>query len=259
MNEKIEDGWFIPSHLSYESYQKLVGALYQKKADVEKVSTVEFAKAAGVIPKNAYGVVRFLLSLNIITGDKSSGYNLTPDGLIYAKAVYGSDNESIKKIFPQIIEKTHINSLVDYIAVNKNSLTLDGLHNFIKQEGRFPEGNGPTGMSAPYATGSKTLLQIFKSAELLSAELELETKPSGGRKLGDKTKITSRRKHRDDSPRKTHDKESWFNYQTENFTMSMNKNIDEDSFEFIESQINSTLQFWKKKIGSDENSDLESE
>ena len=55
--------------------------------------------------------------------------------------------------------------------MKKDSITLDEIYLFIKGEGRYAEGGGTTGMTPPYATGAKTLLNIFDEAGILPESL----------------------------------------------------------------------------------------
>jgi len=260
--EKKEDGWQIPSNISFESFKKVVGAFYQKDAESKEVTTQIIANAVGMSTKSISGSIRFLLAIKILEGDFTKGYKLTTKGTEYAKAVYTEDKDRVKNSCSEIINNCYLKTLVDYISVNKADLSVDGLYKFIRAEGKFPEGTGPAGMIGPYATGARTLLQIFNTAKIfpesfdLSSITEIHSGNKSVREVNKKSKSDTKRKSTTSTKKKTNSdahSDEMVNVNFDDFSISMRKGIDQATFNFIKTQVKSTLEFWETKFVQTEN------
>ena len=242
--------WKIPKNIGYESYIKAIGAFFQKKADTTPLKTKDIAVTIGSEPKSISEGIGFLVSINVLEGNKTEGYKLTEKGSKYAEAVYNEDGDAIKKSWNDIVENTFLKSLSDYIEINKKDLTLEGLFKHIRTKGRFPVGNGPTGMTNPCATGARTLLQIFKNTGMLPNDFDLGSTRERATTKKSKQKANKVLTKQKTTPKKTkpENDEDWVSYSVDDFKMSMHKGIDLDTFTFIQNEVVSNLNFWKTKF-----------
>jgi len=260
--EKKDDGWPIPSNIGFEPFKKVVGAFYQKDAESKEVTSKTIANAVGMTIKSIWGPIRFLLAIKILEEDKTKGYKLTTKGAEYAKAVYKEDKDGVKNSCSEIINNSYLKTLVDYISVNKADLSVEGLYKFIRAEGKFPAGPGSAGMTAPYATGARTLLHIFNTAKIfpegfdLSSITEIHSGNKDVRKKNKKSKSDTKKKSATGTKKKTNSdvhSDEMVNVNFDDFSISMRKGIDQATFNFIKTQIKSTLEFWETKFVQTEN------
>lgn len=169
--QEKKEKWSMPFNIGYESFQLILKTLFQQKADVEPVPLSRIGSLAGLNPKTISSNMTFLKAINIINDETKDGYQLTPWGVEYARALYTNDKNAIKEKSLELIQNSHLKRLADKIDLKKDSITLDEIYLFIKGEGRYAEGGGTTGMTPPYATGAKALLNIFDEAGILPESL----------------------------------------------------------------------------------------
>ena len=192
--QEKEKKWSMPFNIGYESFQLIIKTLFQQKADVEPVPLSRIGSIAGLNPKTISSNMTFLKAINIINDETKDGYQLTPWGVEYARALYTNDKNTIKEKSLELIQNSHLKSLADKIDLKKDSITLDEIYLFIKGQGRYAEGGGTTGMTPPYATGAKALLNIFDEAGILPESLVEMSSESSSLKQTPKKKSTSKPK-----------------------------------------------------------------
>ena len=192
--EEKEKKWSMPFNIGYEAFQLILKAMYQQKADENPVSVSKIGSIAGLNPKTISSNMTFLKAINVIKEDTKNGFQLSKLGVDYAKAIYMKDKNAIKEKSAEIISKSHLKILSDKIELKANTITLEEIYSFIKGEGRYAEGSGITGMTPPYATGSKTLMHIFDDAGNLPDSIDLENLPEITHKQKTRKKISVKQK-----------------------------------------------------------------
>lgn len=167
--------WRIPFNISYESYLLILKALFQQKADSQQVSLEDLIRVTGLNRSTLVGNAAFLKSVGVLETDSKDGYKLTSSvGKKYAKAVYTNNSALVSEASKEIIEGSHLKGLLDFIKLKERK--IDEIYGYIKGEGRFADGPGISGMTNPYAAGAKTLLRIFRDAELLPEGIDVDVK-----------------------------------------------------------------------------------
>ena len=189
--EEKNDKWIVPANISYDNYILILRTLYQLNADSKPVVLDDLAKQTQLQKPTVSADMSFLKSIDVIESDTKNGYKLTSFGKDYCKAIYTGDKELIEKSSSEIIEKSHLKSLLDNIKI-KPDVTLESLYGFIKGQGRFSDGLGISGMSTPYATAGKTILKIFKDANKLPENINLDTKKIPSSNTGVKSTMHSK-------------------------------------------------------------------
>jgi len=194
-----EAKWRIPFNISYDSFMLIIKALFQQKADSQPVVLEELIRVTGLNRSTLVGNTAFLKSVGVLEAVSKDGYRLTASlGKKYAKGVYTNDQDLIKEASQQIIEGSHLKGLLDFMKLKERK--IEDIYGYIKGEGRFADGSGISGMTGPYAAGARTLLRIFKDAELLPEGMEIDVKrestgtPSKRRPL-ERTKSKSKQEH----------------------------------------------------------------
>ena len=171
------EAWKMPFNINYDTYKKLIAGLYRSKADSKHVDSAYLSKILGVHKKTLKSNLSFLRSVNVLEGDSQNGYKLTiPMGQKYAKAISSDDRAGIKESSYELITgNQNLKQMNEFISLNNPSLTQ--IFNYIKTEGRYSPGSGNNPMNAPFMTGSRTLLHIFKDADLIQYDLQIDPKP----------------------------------------------------------------------------------
>ncbi len=183
-----DDKWRMPFNIGYDKFVLINKALYQQQVDSKPVSLEKLLSLTSLNKSTLVSNISFLKSIGIVEEFESHEYKLTtPLGSTYAKAHFGEDKKLIESTTIKLIENSHLNLLSDKLKLNKN-MELKDLYSYIKTLGRFSSGSEMSGMSAPYATGAKTLLHIFKDAGLISESIELNV---SGQHLVSQTKSTN--------------------------------------------------------------------
>jgi len=237
-----------PQNVGYDSYKKIINSLHVLRADTKKVNISSLSSAAGFLPKSILSAMLFLNSLGVVEGNKD-GYRVTESGQVYVKAIVQNDTNSLKQESQKIIDKTFLQKLKNYITVNKEDLSLEKIYRFAASEARYGEGKGPFNLHQPHFTGIRTLLQIFKNAEYLPPDFSLDAqhgpKPSTKKSEWSKKKKSGGGKT-NTNPTFNSDN-SRYMIQTDHFVLTYDKEMDDDTFEHMKSQIESELQFRTKK------------
>ena len=169
-----EEKWRIPFNIGYDKFTLINKALYQQQADSKPVSVKKLISLTS-LNRASLGVnISFLKSVGIVEESELRKYKLTtPLGRDYGKAHFSEDKKLLKSTSLQLIEDSHLSSLSDKLKLNKN-MELKDFYSSIKTLGRLSPGGGISGMSAPYATGARTLLFIFKDAGLIPESIEID-------------------------------------------------------------------------------------
>jgi len=169
-----ETRWRIPFNTSYDNFMTIVKALYKLHADTKRVSLDDLESITRMNRHTLSLNLTFLRSVGITESD-GDGLKLTELGSRYAKARVGNDVHAIREISKEFIGKSHLRSLQHYIELQKE-LKPRQLYDYIKAEGRFSDGTGPTGLSVPWAGGARILLRIFKDAGILPEDFEIDAR-----------------------------------------------------------------------------------
>ncbi|MBT4327775.1 MAG: hypothetical protein HOD60_12875 [Candidatus Nitrosopelagicus sp.] len=180
--EEISQKWSMPFNIGYDAFQLILKTLFQQKADQTPVPLSRIGSIAGLNPKTISSNMTFFKAIKVVKDDSKGGYMLTPRGVQYSKALYTNDKKTIKEKSIEIIKNSHLKTLYDKIDLKKDSITISELYTFIQGEGRYALGGGITGMSPPYATGSKTLLHIFEDAGFLPESFDIDTSNNQNKK-----------------------------------------------------------------------------
>ena len=195
--QEKEKKWSMPFNIGYESFQLILKTLFQQKADEEPVSLSRIGSIAGLNPKTISSNMTFLKAINVIVDETKNGYQLTPWGVEYAKAIYTNDKNATKEKSLELIQNSHLKSLADKIDLKKDSITLEEIYLFIKGQGRYAEGAGTTGMTPPYATGAKALINIFDEAGILPESLlEVSSESSSLKQTPKKSAHRPKQRHK---------------------------------------------------------------
>ena len=168
-----EAPWRIPTNSGYDKFILINKALYQQRADVKPISLEKLALLTSLSKRTLGHSISFLKSVGILEELESHECKLTTFGKDYTKAHFSEDRELLESASVQLIKNSHLQALEDKLKINKN-MDLKELYLSIKTLGRLGSGSGISGMSAPYAAGAKTILHIFKDANLIP-EIELDT------------------------------------------------------------------------------------
>lgn len=253
--KESSDKWTIPYNLGYDNFTKILKALYQKKGDENAILSKEISKITDIGQKTIGGNLSFFTNIGVLDGNGQAGYKLTPRGNEYAKAIYENNLDNIKKCVEEIVENSHLKKLKEYVEFNKKSLSLSGLNNFVKREGQFSSEKNSENMLAPYYTGSKTLYEIFKTAEIIPKEFQISTtrenKPKSKNKIKQQKKQVKVNKQILENDKITAEPTGEFTIlKTSEFSLSLKKNLDESTFEHIKSQINGEIEFRRKQANS---------
>jgi len=251
-----EEKWRTPFNISYPTYKKIICGLFQKKADQEPVGYQDLADTVGVKKETISSNLSFLKAIGATGGDGRNGFSLTEKGAKYAKAVFeDSDPNIIKQTSEELIENSHLKDLSDFIKINENDLTEEKLYKFIKGKGRYPDGPGTTGMSAPNAAGSTTLLNIFYNAGLLPESIMdsiLQKKKYVGKtkeKRIPKKNFISEAQHEEPPTLDS----SFQKLETANLRLYLKNDMDKEAFEHTRNLINIQLDFAEKMINQKSN------
>ena len=164
--------WRIPTNIGYDKFILINKALYQQRADVKPISLEKLASLTSLSKKTLVYSVSFLKSVGILEELESHECKLATFGKDYTKAHFSEDRTLLESTSVQLIKNSHLQALEDRLKINKN-MDLKELYLSIKTLGRLGSGSGISGMSAPYAAGAKTILHIFKDANLIP-EIELD-------------------------------------------------------------------------------------
>lgn len=188
MTEEAGEKW-VPFNTGYRGYKKILQTLYRLKADSKKISAADVGSTSGLGNKSSSYTLLFLRSLKVLEGDAKNGYQFTPEGLEYTKAILENNNEEIKKTCLKLIDSSHLKKFRTYLEINQKEITEEKFFNKVKTEARMPEGQRKFGLDQPYITGIKTLLQIFQTAGLIPDNILLKpAKEFGGEKKSKKQK-----------------------------------------------------------------------
>lgn len=244
-----------PQNVGYDSFKKIVNSLHVLRADTKKVMLSSISSTAGFQPKTISSAMQFLDSIRIIEGDKNLGYSVTIEGQKFVKSIVQKDVPALKGETRRIIDSSFLQKLKNYITVNKEELSLEKLYRYVASEARYGEGNGPFKLHQPHFTGIRTLLQIFKDAEYLEANFSLDA-PHGPKQGSSKKPQQDNKKQKGQQNEKIRKEvkgtsqvtnESRHTLQSDNFILSYNKEMDDDTFEHMKNQIESELSFRAKK------------
>jgi len=179
-----DDKWRIPFNIGYDKFVIINKALYQQQADSKPTTLEKMISLTSLNKTTLISNFSFLKSVGILEDAGTHEYKLsTPLGRDYAKAHFGNDKTLLQSTSLQLIENSHLNSLSDKLKINKN-MELQDLYSSIKTLGRFSSGTGVSGMSGPYASGSRTLLYIFRDAGLIPESVEIDV---SGQRVGTQT------------------------------------------------------------------------
>lgn len=168
-----EEKWRTPFNIGYDKFTTICKALYQQQADTKPVSLEKLTALTSLNKTSLATNLLFLKSVGIIEELESHEYTLTTLGKNYTKAHFSEDKKLLESTSLELIQNSHLNSLSDKLKIIKN-MELKDLYSSIKTLGRFSSGSGISGMSAPYATGARTLLYIFKDAGLIPESVDID-------------------------------------------------------------------------------------
>ena len=178
-NHDDDQRWRIPIGLSYNALKIILTSIYQKHGDQKIIPLDDIVKTSGLTRKIVAANLKFFQSIDLVTGDSKSGFQFTPLGTQFAKALIQKNDEEIKNTIKTIVSKTHIKDIVDHISVRGENISLSQLYGFIKAESRVPDGNMPGNMLPTYFTGTRALLTMLDTAELLPQNVSEELLKGG--------------------------------------------------------------------------------
>lgn len=256
-NEEISSKWSMPYNLGYDKLKKILRALYQKKANENMVSSKDISKIVDLNQGTIGSNLIFLTHIGVLEGSGQVGYKLTSNGNEYVKAISENNSENIKKYLGPIIENSHLKKLKEYVEFNIKSLTINGLNNCVQREGQFPLQKDSENMQAPYSTGAKALYEIFKTAGIIPNDFQIITTTQTNKpKTQHKQKKKGHKESRSvTSAEDTIESSSEYTVlKTSEFSLSIRKDLDNETFDHIKSQINSEIEFRRKQTKSGTNS-----
>ncbi len=182
-----EERWKIPANIGYDKFISINKALYQQRADAKSISLAKLASLTSLSQRTLLYSISFLKSVHIIEELDPHTYKLTTHGSDYTKAHFSGDRKLLESTSAQLIQNSHLKILADQLQINKN-MTLEGLYSSIRTSARLAPGRGITGMSSPHASGARTILHIFKDANLIPGiELDVSGHPATAQKNPKKT------------------------------------------------------------------------
>ncbi|MCH7560599.1 MAG: hypothetical protein IIC67_04380 [Thaumarchaeota archaeon] len=172
-----DEKWRIPFNTNYEGFSVIVKALFQQNADKKPVSLDQLVTVTQM-NKNTLGTnMLFLKSVKVIVIESKGTYKLTPFGAEFCKSYFADDLQLKKTKSKEMIDNSHLKSLLDFIQLKKE-FEIKDLYGYIRAEGRFAEAGGITGITAPWSGGARILLRIFKDAGIISENFEIDPKVS---------------------------------------------------------------------------------
>jgi len=168
-----DNKWRIPFNIGYDKFVLIHKALYQQQADSKPIALEKLMSLTSLNKSTLIGNISFLKSVGVLEEVEPHEYKLTMLGNDYSKAHFSNDGELLRSKSLDLIDNSHLKELSDKLKINPN-IGLKELYLSIKTLGRLSSGTGISGMSGPYAAGAKTLLHVFKDADLIPKSIELD-------------------------------------------------------------------------------------
>jgi hypothetical protein len=171
--------WSIPHGTSIEVLNKILKTYYVAGADAKFVSLQDIIQR-GVDRTPLVNNVSFLVSLGTLEREKpdSKECKLASLGLEYSKAASENNKEQMRKAMKSLLDSSY-KELIDYVGLNKDTLSFEELFNHIKAMARVKEDEKypPWKVNPAHRMGIFALIDMLKVAGLVEDTVNPPEKP----------------------------------------------------------------------------------
>lgn len=161
--------WIIPFGVSFETLNKILKTYYIAGGDTRDVDLQNIIQR-GVDRTPLVNNISFLDNLGALERQKQDPKKckLTSLGLEYSKGASANDKEKTKTALKSMFNSSY-KELVDYVSLNKDSLSFEDLFNHIKAMARIKEDEKypPWKVNPAYRTGIFTMVDMLRAAGLV--------------------------------------------------------------------------------------------
>jgi hypothetical protein len=167
--------WPVPFNVSMDKLDVIVKGFFQGQADSKPMTLQELSRSTGVYRTTAKANANFLEAVKILkAGGEEDAYLFESKGADYARALSDKNAAEASSILKELLVESPLNELVNFAELQKSSgkLDYDALFTHIKVTARLKDNpKFPHGVSPPYSTGIRTLIDLLVRANIVPQDI----------------------------------------------------------------------------------------
>ena len=184
--------WPVPFNVSLDKLDVMVKGFFQGQADSKPMTLQELSRSSGVYKTTAKANANFLEAVKILkAGEEKDSYLFESKGANYARALSDNNAAEASSILKELLMVSPLKELVNFAELQKSSgkLDYDALFTHIKAIARLKDNpKFPYGVSAPYSTGIRTLIDLLVRANIVPKDI-ITTRKEGAKTISRTPKL----------------------------------------------------------------------